>query len=38
MLLSLLPIKAANTVIMANSKQIACQLTYLQGQKSSTLH
>jgi hypothetical protein len=36
MLVSLLPTKAANTLIMENSKQIASQLTYLQDQKSLT--
>jgi len=32
MMLSLLPIKAATTLIMDNSKQIASQTTYLQDQ------
>jgi len=38
MSLSLLPIKAANMLIMDNSEQIASQTTYLQQQKSLTLH
>jgi len=37
MSLSLLPMKAANTLIIDNSKQIASQTTYLQDQKSLTL-
>jgi len=36
--LQLLPIKAANTLIMDNSEQIASQTTYLQDQKSLMLH
>ena len=36
--LSLFPIKAADTLIMDNSKQIASQITYLHDQKSLTLH
>jgi hypothetical protein len=35
--LSVLPIKAANMMIIDNSKQIALQLTHLQVQKSLTL-
>jgi pyridoxine 5'-phosphate synthase PdxJ len=33
-LLFLLPIKAANTLVMHNREQIASELTYLQDQKS----
>jgi len=33
-----LPIKTTDTLVMDNSKQIASQLTHLQGQKSSTVH
>jgi hypothetical protein len=37
MSLPLLPIKAANMLIMNNSEQIASQMTYLQDQKSLPL-
>jgi hypothetical protein len=37
-LVSLSPIKAANSFAMHNSKQIASHITYLQDQKSLTLH
>jgi hypothetical protein len=37
MLLSLLPIKAANMLIMDTSEQMASQWTYLQDQKPLTL-
>jgi len=36
--LSLLPIKAAYTLVMDNSEQIASQLTHLQDRKSFMLH
>ena len=36
--LSLLPIMAANTLVMDNSEQITYQLPYLQDQKLLRLH
>jgi hypothetical protein len=38
MWLSLLPLMAANMLIMDNSEQMASQWTYLQDQKVLTLH
>jgi hypothetical protein len=37
MLVSLSPLKAADTLVMDNHKQIAVQLTYLQDKKTLTL-